>query len=195
MSQRLIILSHYGTIYIITTAPIFLFFSFHEFVTMKCPLWDISALTTSCALICRHVHRPPAARFTKRLFSCSHLCCFVQHLPSKRRAAAGLTSKMPPGEVPRVVMKCECDSAAVVRIRFILVCEPLRNPSFVGFVVLRCTWVRCRVCKCSMRPCLFAAAEFAIIQVQVWEDMFLWQKWRRFAKESNKRHPWSLTSG
>lgn len=61
----------------------------------------LSHAQTSCA---------PAARFTNRLY----LCCFVQHLPSKRRAAAGLTSKMASGEVPRVIMKCECDSAAVV---------------------------------------------------------------------------------
>lgn len=190
MSQHLIILSYYSTIYIITTAPIFLFLIFFaEFVTMKCPLLDISALTTCCALICCHVHRPPAARFTKRLFTYLCLCCFVQHLPSKRRAAARLTSKMASGEVPRVIMKCECDlfwssfvSLAKSRLRGIcsssLYVGSLQSLRMQHACVLVCS---CWICNNScpgLRKCVS-----------------LFQKWWRFTKESNRRHPWSLTSG
>lgn len=43
----------------------------------------------------------------------------------------------------------------------------------MGFVVLCCTSVRCRACKCSMDLCLFAAAEFALVHVQVCENVCL----------------------
>lgn len=101
---------------------------FAKFVTKKCPLLDISTLTTCCALICCHMCRPPALQLLDSPIG-STSAVFVQHLPSKRRAAAGLTSKMASGEVPRVTMKCECDSAGVVWIRFVLICESWEIPA------------------------------------------------------------------
>lgn len=64
-----------------------------------------------------------------------------------------------------VQLLSELDSSSFVSL--------FRNPSFVGFVVLGCPWVRCRVRKCGMHLCLCAAAEFAIIQVQVGENVCL----------------------
>lgn len=82
---------------------------FPKFVTKKHPLGHFCTNNLLCfdMLSCAQTSCALAARFTKRLFSYLYLCCFVQHLPSKRRAAAGRTSKMASGEVPRIIMKYE----------------------------------------------------------------------------------------